>query len=257
MDEAKDMPFMWVKAQGIFMKYIVIALILIYPLALFASVPNSRHIVTEGKAQISAAPDIAIVTFETESKQDSSFAAKKNVDRRINDFLEGLEGFGIDEKNVSASSILTSPNYYYDDDDKKVLDGYVASRTIKITLKQIEKLNDLLNFALEVKVNEIRDIEFQSSRKEVLKEEAFANAVEDAKRKGRAMASAFDAKLGKVYSINSVNQHQRHRYGFNGSIERIEVTGSRLEADEFEPGRYLQENIVFSASVDVVFDLEI
>ena len=57
--------------------------------------------------------------------------------------------------------------------------------------------------------------------------------------------------------INSANQNQRNRYGFNDNIERIEVTGSRIEAEEFEPGRYLQENIVFSASVDVVFDLEV
>ena len=165
--------------------------------------------------------------------------------------------FEIDEKNVSASSIVTSPNYYYTEEDKKVLDGYIASRTITVTLNKIQHLNELLNFALEAKVNEIQNIEFQSSRKEALKEEVFANAVENAKRKGRTMASAFDARLGKVYSINSANQNQRNRYGFNDNVERVEVTGSRIEAEEFEPGRYLQKNIVFSASVDVVFDLEV
>ena len=239
------------------MKFLPIILILIYPFNLSASVPNDRHIVVEGKAQITAAPDLAVLTFETESKNDSSLAAKKDVDKRINDFLNGLNRFEIDEKNVSASSIVTSPNYYYTEEDKKVLDGYIASRTIKVTLHKIQHLNELLNFALEAKVNEIQNIEFQSSRKEALKEEVFANAVENAKRKGRTMASAFDARLGKVYSINSANQNQRNRYGFNDNIERVEVTGSRIEAEEFEPGRYLQKNIVFSASVDVVFDLEV
>lgn len=239
------------------MKFLLTILILVYSFSILASVPNDRHIVIEGQAQITAAPDLAILTFETESKNDSSLAAKSDVDKRINDFINGLNKFGVDEKNVSASSIVTSPNYYYTDEDKKVLDGYVASRSIKVTLSQIDSLNELLNFALEVNLNEIKNIEFQSSRKESLKREVFANAVEDAKGKGRTMALAFDAKLGKVYSINSANQNQRHRYGFNDNIERIEVTGSRIEAKEFEPGRYLQENIVFSASVHVVFDLEV
>ncbi|ANB27344.1 hypothetical protein A6F57_01255 [Alteromonas stellipolaris] len=187
----------------------------------------------------------------------SALLAKTNVDKRVNDFLNGLQEFQIDEKNVSASNISTEPNYYYTDDDKQELDGYIASRTIKVTLNKIESLNDFLVFALSVNVNEIRNIEFQSSLKEQLKKEAISLAVRDAKDKAESMAEAFGAKLGKVYSIDSENQSQRYRYGSNDSVEKIQVTGSRIESENFEPGRYLQENIVFSAAVYVVFDLEV
>lgn len=37
-----------------------------------------------------------------------------------------------------------------------MLDGYIASRTVKVTLKEISMLNDFMNFALEIGVSEIK-----------------------------------------------------------------------------------------------------
>lgn len=36
-----------------------------------------------------------------------------------------------------------------------------------------------------------------------------------------------------------------------------EVTGSRYKPGDAMPGRYLQATITFSASIDVVFDLDV
>lgn len=89
-----------------------------------------------------------------------------------------------------------------------------------------------------------------------LKNEARALAVADAKEKGSLLASAFGAMLGKIYSIGSSTDDSIGRYGANNRIERIEVTGSRLGKPQVT-GQYLQENMVFSASISVVFDLDV
>ncbi len=113
-----------------------------------------------------------------------------------------------------------------------------------------------MDFALSVQIDEIRNIELKASQADKLKDEVNALAVKNAKEKGSSLANAFDAKLGKIYSINSTSNNKRNRYGANSDIERIEVTGSRMNKPS-SPGRYLQENIVFSASVSVVFDLDV
>ena len=107
-----------------------------------------------------------------------------------------------------------------------------------------------------VRINRINQVELKSSRAEQLKNEALTLAVNNAKQKGKALAAAFDAQLGKIYSINSTSEHHLYRYGQNSDIERISVTGSRL-SQPAQPGKYLQENIVFSASINVVFDLTV
>jgi uncharacterized protein YggE len=220
------------------------------------SLPDNRHISIVGIAQLKAKPDIAVIKLEVESLKTKSIDAKRDVDDRVNNFLDGLVKFNIDEKNVSASSITTQPNYFYSNNDKQELDGYTANRNIKVTLNDIKLLNAFMDFALSVKIDEIRSIELKSSKADSLKDEVNSLAVENAKEKGKSLANAFDAKLGKIYSINSTSNQSRYRYGANSDIERIEVTGSRMNKPS-RPGKYLQENIVFSASISVVFDLDV
>lgn len=221
-----------------------------------SSLPNNRHISVVGTAQLKAKPDLAVIHLEVESFKTTSAEAKKDVDNRVNDFLDGLPKFNIDEENVSASNISTQPNYSYSNNDKRELDGYTANRNIKVTLKDLKDLNAFMDFALSVQIDEISNIELKSSKSDELKAEVNALAVRSAKDKGSSLARAFNAKLGKIYSINSTSNSMRHRFGANSDIERIEVTGSRLNKP-LSPGKYLQENIVFSASISVVFDLDV
>ncbi|WP_261627225.1 SIMPL domain-containing protein [Pseudoalteromonas holothuriae] len=240
------------------MKYLSIFALLAFSSFSYSdnSLPNNRHISVVGTAQLKAKPDIAVIHLEVESFKTKSADAKKEVDDRVNNLLDGLAKFKIDEENVSASSISTQPNYSYSNNDKRELDGYTANRNLKVTLNDLKILNAFMDFALSVQIDEIRNIELKSSKADALKDEVNALAVKNAKEKGSSLANAFGAKLGKIYSINSTSNNSRYRYGANSDIERIEVTGSRVSKPS-SPGKYLQENIVFSASISVVFDLDV
>ncbi|WP_462159804.1 SIMPL domain-containing protein [Pseudoalteromonas sp. GB56] len=237
------------------MKYIIISALLTFSCLSQAnnSLLNNRHIAVTGTAQLQAKPDLALISFEVESTQQQSLAAKKDTDSRVNEFLGGLSRFGINEYNVSASSLSTQPVYDYDDNGKQQLKGYSATRRLKVTLRDLSKLNELMDFALNVHIDEIANIQLKSSDEEAIKDEVNALAVKNAKDKGKSLAKAFGAKLGQIYSINSNSNNSYDRYGANSDVERIVVTGSLRKSKE--PGRYLQENIVFTSSINVVFDL--
>lgn len=240
------------------MKYLSIFALLAFSFFSNANsgLPDNRHISVIGTAELKAKPDIAVIYLNVESLKAKSVDAKKDVDGRVNNLLDGLTKFNIDEENVSASSIITDAHYSYTKNNKKQLDGYTAKRSLKVTLNDISHLNAFMDFALTVQINNIRNIELKSSKADALKNEVNALAVKNAKQQGSSLANAFDAKLGKIYSINSTSEQRRYRYGANSDIERIEVSGS-LMGKPPRPGKYLQENIVFSASISVVFDLEV
>ena len=125
------------------MKYLNILVLFAFSSFSYAnnSLPDNRHISIVGTAQLKAKPDIAVIYLEIESLKAKSIDAKKDVDDRVNNFLDGLAKFNIDEENVSASSISTQPNYSYSKNDKKELDSYTANRNIKVTLNNIKYLN--------------------------------------------------------------------------------------------------------------------
>lgn len=217
------------------------------------SLPDNRHIVVKGEAVVRTAPDRADITLEFEAVKAESVQAKQQVDAQVNELLAGLNNFSIDEKSISAGRIFVEPNMRYDENDNQVKDGFRASRKVKVSLKKLSLLDGFLNFALKVGVNQIEQIQLLSTKASDYEQAALDKAVANAKQQGSSLASAFEAKLGRVYSIQSQEIGSHFGYGSNTNIERIMVTGSRINT--VPEGKYLQESITFRASVNVVFDL--
>lgn len=217
------------------------------------SLPDNRHIVVKGEAVVRTAPDRADITLEFEAVKAESVQAKQQVDTQVNELLAGLNNFSIDEKSISAGRIFVEPNMRYDENDNQVKDGFRATRKVKVSLKKLSLLDGFLNFALKVGVNQIEQIQLLSTKASDYEQAALDKAVTNAKQQGSSLASAFEAKLGRVYSIQSQEIGSHFGYGSNTNIERIMVTGSRINT--VPEGKYLQESITFRASVNVVFDL--
>ncbi|KZY49612.1 hypothetical protein A3733_09915 [Pseudoalteromonas shioyasakiensis] len=217
------------------------------------SLPDNRHIVVKGEAVVRTAPDRADITLEFEAVKAESVQAKQQVDTQVNELLAGLNNFSIDEKSISAGRIFVEPNMRYDENDNQVKDGFRATRKVKASLKKLSLLDGFLNFALKVGVNQIEQIQLLSTKASDYEQAALDKAVTNAKQQGSSLASAFEAKLGRVYSIQSQEIGSHFGYGSNTNIERIMVTGSRINT--VPEGKYLQESITFRASVNVVFDL--
>ena len=232
----------------------LLALVLCSSSAMAAtSLPDNRHIVVKGEAVVRTAPDRADITLEFEAVKAESVQAKQQVDAQVNELLAGLNNFSIDEKSISAGRIFVELNMRYDENDNQVKDGFRATRKVKVSLKQLSLLDGFLNFALKVGVNQIEQIQLLSSKASDYEQAALDKAVANAKQQGSSLASEFEAKLGRVYSIQSQEVGSHFGYGSNTNIERIMVTGSRINT--VPEGKYLQESITFRASVNVVFDL--
>ncbi|MEM7389620.1 MAG: SIMPL domain-containing protein [Pseudomonadota bacterium] len=217
------------------------------------SLPDNRHIVVKGEAVVRTAPDRADITLEFEAVKAESVQAKQQVDAQVNEILAGLNKFSVDEKSISAGRIFVEPNMRYDENDNQVKDGFRATRKVKVSLKKLSLLDGFLNFSLKVGVNQIDQIQLLSTKASDYEQAALDKAVANAKQQGSSLASAFEAKLGRVYSIQSQEVGSHFGYGSNTNIERIMVTGSRINT--VPEGKYLQESITFRASVNVVFDL--
>ena len=239
------------------MKFISVFLLCLIPFFTVAntSLPDGRHIVVTGSAELEVKPDIAIVSFRVKAIKPKSIEAKNDVDKRVNSFLAGLPNFNVDEDNVSASNLSTSQNSSYKN-GKKIVDGYSAQRTLKVTLNDVSVLNKFINFALTVGINNITDISFGSSNANTFKDEVNILAVENAKSKAASLANAFGAKLSKIYSINSTSYGLRNRLGRNLNVDSI-VAGNFGSTSGDSEGQYLQENIVFSSSINAVFSIKV
>lgn len=111
-----------------------------------SELPDGPHIVTSGTASVAAVPDIATLAIG-ERRGERCRIAKKQADDRVAQY-SFLEKSGIAKKDISSANLRTQPDYDYQN-GKSILKGYRAVRTVEVTLRQLDKLNGLLDGALK------------------------------------------------------------------------------------------------------------
>lgn len=180
-------------------------------LALVAATPivsaqgnESRVLSVSGRGEVSAQPDIAFVNLGIEAINPSMELARKAVVETVDRVLALCRDLGIDPKMVNATRIQVQPSYSWNETERKrVLEGYLVTRSIRVELRDLEKLGPLMERAIDAGVNQVSDPMLDSSRRKELERQALARAVEDARLNAETLASAAGARVGPIRRLNA------------------------------------------------------
>lgn len=220
-----------------------------------AELPDGPHIVTSGNSIVKAKPDMATLFIEVNVSNKSAAEAKKKSDERVAKYIDFLEKSGIDKADIDAANIQTRIEYAdgsYVSSAKRSIKGYIATRQVKVTVRQLDKLNSLLDGALANELNEINDVQLGVSKDDAYRTEARQKAVKDAVAKANLLANEFGVKLGPVYSI----RYNTSGVSGGGAIPAMQYRSKAMSYSSSADESYEPQNISFSDSVDVVFDIQ-
>ncbi|WCG85132.1 oxidative stress defense protein [Pectobacterium sp. A5351] len=215
-----------------------------------AELPDGPHIVTSGTSSVDATPDIARLAIEVSVSSKDAAEAKKQVDARVAQYFDFLSKNGIEKKDINAANLRTQPEYDYLKTGGSVLKGYRAVRQVEVTLRQLDKLNELLDGALKSGLNEIRTVELGVANPEAYRDEARKKAIEQATRQAAALAQGFNAKLGPIYSV----RYHVANYQPMPMARMFKTADAAVQTEASQT--YEQQTIHFDDQVDVVFELQ-
>ena len=210
--------------------------------------PNGPHIVTSGTASVDATPDIATLAIEVNVAAKDAASAKKQADERVAQYLSFLEQNQIVKKDISSANLRTQPDYDYQNGES-VLKGYRAVRTVEVTLRQLDKLNALLDGALKAGLNEIRSVSLGVAQPDAYKDKARKAAIDDAIHQAEQLAAGFNSKLGPVYSV----RYHVSNYQPSPMVRMMKADAAPAASAQ---ETYEQPVIQFDDQVDVVFQIE-
>lgn len=169
-----------------------------------ASEDPMRTVAVAGRGEVTAQPDIAFLTLGVEARNPSMEAARKTVNDTVGRVLALCKDLGIDANLVGATRLQVQPDYSWNEQQRKrVLEGYVVSRQVRVELRDLEKLGPLIERAIDAGVNQASDPALDSSRRKDLEREALARAVEDARLNAETLARAAGMRLGSVRRLNA------------------------------------------------------
>ena len=212
--------------------------------------PQRRIISTNGQGEVKVKPDMAVLNLSVRATHKNGSAAKKDVDDRVNNFLAVLKTLGIKQKDVIASNLRVHPRYEHTSGTRH-FKGYTATRNLAVTIHKLPMLTDVMDKALEQKLEGIDRIHYDHSDADTYKNKAHQQAIKNSITKATALAKAYDADLGPILTINYHNQVPAYRAG----KAEMMVADSAMLSRASQPGTYIADELVFRDNIQVTFDL--
>jgi uncharacterized protein YggE len=172
---------------------------------------ESRSVVTvNGEGKVKVFPDQVSISISVESKGVKAADVKKENDTKVDGVLKFIKKMGIPAADFQTTRVSLNDQYDYE----KKKHNYLAVQSISILIKDLDKYDQIMEGLVDSGINNIGNIEFQSSTIEIHKTKARIEAVKNAKSKAQDYVSALGQKMGVAYTIvdNSHFTYPQQRY---------------------------------------------
>jgi uncharacterized protein YggE len=181
------------------------ALILVVLFTAFAQAQEIKPIPminVSGEGKIKVTPDQAAISISVETKGSKAVEVKKENDTKIDAVLKYIKKMNIAKEDFQTQRVNLYPNYDYE----KKKSNYMATQTVIVLLKDLNKYDALMDGLVDLGINRIDNVEFKSSKMEALQSDARKLAMQNAKAKAEDFVFVLNQKVGKAMTISDNTQ---------------------------------------------------
>jgi uncharacterized protein len=166
------------------------------------TVAPAHTVTVTGEGEATAQPDRARLSVSAEARNADLKAAETQVNTAARGFLAELKKLGIADEDITASAYSVSLEYDWVNNQQKFR-GYHAVRGFEITVRDLNRLGDVLLKATQAGINQVNAPMLESSQTKAAQRSALARATEDALAQAKVMATALGVKLGAALAISA------------------------------------------------------
>ena len=162
-----------------------------------------RTITVSATGTATAEPDQARITSGVSTEAPSARQALTGNSEAMDKVIAALKAKGIDPKDIQTASFNVEPVMDYSKDGQPPkLRGYRVSNQVVVLVRDLDKMGSVLDDLVSAGANQIQGLAFEVSKAETLKDEARKNAVANALRRAKLLATAAGADVGEVVQIS-------------------------------------------------------
>jgi uncharacterized protein YggE len=213
-------------------------------------IDTRRTVSVEGVAEVTMKPDRASITLGVETDGKDAGTVKRDNDKAMRAILNALTTAGIEDKDIQTSNLTLQPIYNWKPDGKREFVKYTMSNTIHVTVRDLSKLDRVLDEAVGVGGNVVNSIDFDVSNANAVRDSLRAAAASNAKTKATQMAQAVGARVGKVLTLSEE---------YSAPPTPVFAKGARMMAmamDDSSAPTVSAGQMIVRVSVTAMFELE-
>ncbi len=169
---------------------------------------SARTLSLTGRAEVRAAPDMAVISAGTVSEANTAREALSANNETMAAVLKTIAAAGVAEKDIQTSNVSIQPKYTYPPrasegaQEAPKIDGYTVSNTVTVLVRDLDKLGAVMDAVVSSGVNQMNGLNFTIAEPGPLRNEARKAAVAEALARAQLYADAAGVKLGPIRSIS-------------------------------------------------------
>ncbi len=164
---------------------------------------TERTVSVSAAGSVSAVPDLAGINTGVVAEGETARAALSANTAIMVKLVDGLKVAGIAAKDIQTTAFNVQPRYQnYKDGRPATINGYQVQNQVRIVVRELDKLGQVLDAAVTLGANQISGIDFQVSTADALKDAARKLAMANAERRAKLFAEAAGGELGRVITIS-------------------------------------------------------
>ncbi len=165
---------------------------------------GAQFVTVSAQGVVSVKPDIANLQVRLAGTAGSAERATAIAANKYKAVQQALRTNGVKASDAVTSSFSVQEQWEWDNSTRKrIFKGYTATHMLRVTVRQLDRTGKVIDAAVKAGADGIPTIGFSSSIYPEKRREALAEAVRNAQKDARAMASAAGMSLGSLQEISS------------------------------------------------------
>jgi uncharacterized protein YggE len=201
----------------------------------------ARTIHVTGHGALSVAPDTATITVGVFARDTDLKKAKGTVDGAIQKIIAIGERLQVQPGDLKTSRLNVNPQYESEGAQRFV--GFDVTRSATFVLRDIARLEPLLDAAIDAGANRDFDVELASSRESQVKQDALTRALTDARAQAEHAAGTLGLHVGAVRSVTLNKAAATYATASNYAIPGARFLPGQIKIDAEASVSFLLEDV--------------
>ncbi|HTL63014.1 MAG TPA: SIMPL domain-containing protein [Nitrospira sp.] len=212
---------------------VFLIVVLAVPIAAAAhdETPEKPALTVTGYGHMSLTPDTAFVTLGMETTGRTVADAQRQNRATMNKVVERLKALQIENERIQTSSFNVSPQYKPPPKRSEPsggppeIIGYVASNTMTIEVRNVDKVGAVIEETLAAGANQFQGLHWALRDERQPKLDALKQAAFNAREKATALSEALKVKLVRLLTVSEDSRVVRPVPRIARSMMALEAAG--------------------------------
>ena len=213
-----------------------------------AAPESLRTLNVSGVGVVYLTPDIVYINIGVNTQRENAADAVAINKTQTSAVIQAIKDFGVDAKDIRTTNFSIWSNPQYDEFGQVKGTNYAVDNTVNVTIRDLDKLGDLLDAAIQAGANSIYSIQFDVEDKTEANKQARVLAVENAKTQALELAGAAGVELVEIQSISYFESSPVPYFEGKGGGGGADVANAAVP---IQPGQ-----LAISVSVNMVYGIK-